>query len=982
MRQRQRAVQARPIVAAFVTIAVAIAVFGRGAAGAASPPDFQELLRHKPYLRLFTESNDCSAIRAVNQLTGAQLETRITELTRWFAHFHSEGSNTWPFGTNCKGSSSTTLAEKLAAGGAVVTNYRNGSYVSQASRGQTNWGEAEMLERAAPLSIATFWPGNAKPYVVGNDGASGGRLVSSVGTGATSVPISTVSSDQRPPDTPASWPFVDSRGAGQEIGAHSQNTHDVVSWLRIDDELMQIVGEPTVADGVIEVPVSRALWGTDARSHAANERVQSPVYIGSSSAATSDSGLSGAPSRNDTRATLRYAIKIWQPAGWRFIADRIAATFGAPGLQGYNGIWLDVSSCNQYNNADWHGNPVFQWNDAASAKFTRDAWGAAQRTKLDGLRSRYPGVWLAGNNLSNNDACTWDLLANAYDGAALEHYMKPGGANLDWSKQIDQTFRIMAGNWPGLFWVRWNYAYTGNVAQYKRFAYGNVLLAYRTGADRPQFGGPFGLQQPDELFRWDLGAPLGAPAGPAELKVPGTNLYRRDYSNAVVFVNPTANATTYPLGTTLWDVNADDSDGLPKAVTSVTIGAYDAALLLKPASDDPAPSAAPSSPSPSPTSGSTPTPANAAPETALSAPASDAQLPADAPVVFMGTVTDDTGVGGVEVSIRDTSTDRWWRSDGTWGNDQGHAATVDAPGSTGSTWSFSWNPPAAGGAFEARATARDVADVEDGSPAVQRFSVGTALTPSSAPSSSVSPSSSPSPTPAPSPAIAPVDTTVTSPAWNTRVGTGAGIRLQGSATHGTAVRKVGVAIKDTERNLWYRADGTWGSWQEFDATLEAPGQPKTAWTFDWAPPRDGEYLFVIRARDTNGNVDPTPAGTKVRATSPHDRKSPETRILSFDARRATATGVEGVRGIVGIASDDRAVRDVLVAVLDRRSGRWWHGDGRWARSRHWSVARLRSDGGWTFRWQVDAGRFRVIAQAVDSSGNVDPTPAVRLLRAR
>src|SRR5688572_6206142 len=144
MRHGQAGTGLRPVVATLVVLAIGLGVLGRGAAGASSPPDFEALLKNKPYLRLFTESNDCQAIRTANQLTGAQLDGRLTELTHWFVHFHSEGSNNWPFGAACRGTSSTTLAEKLAARGAVVTNYRNGSYVSQANQGQTNWGEAEM----------------------------------------------------------------------------------------------------------------------------------------------------------------------------------------------------------------------------------------------------------------------------------------------------------------------------------------------------------------------------------------------------------------------------------------------------------------------------------------------------------------------------------------------------------------------------------------------------------------------------------------------------------------------------------------------------------------------------------------------------------------------------------------------------------------------------------------------------------------------
>ena len=311
------------IVATWLALVVAAGVLIASPwAGAAQPPDFDALLRNEPYLPLFTESNDAGQMRTINQLTGAALETRLDDLTRWYAHFHSEGSNNWPFGEASKGTSTSTLASKLAAHGGIITNYRNGSYVSQANRGQANWGEAELLERQAPLAIATFFPGNSKPYVAGNDGASGGRLLDAVNASVTTVRVSVTPSGDRPAGTPNTWPFMASRGAGATANAHSTNTHDVATWLRIDDELMQIVGQPTASGGdTITLDVVRGLWGTDAQQHAANARIQSPVYIGSSSAAAVDAGLAGAPNQNDANATLRYAIKIWKPAGHAFIAD-------------------------------------------------------------------------------------------------------------------------------------------------------------------------------------------------------------------------------------------------------------------------------------------------------------------------------------------------------------------------------------------------------------------------------------------------------------------------------------------------------------------------------------------------------------------------------------------------------------------------------------------------------------------------------------
>src|SRR4051812_43626775 len=120
--------------------------------------DFSGLRRSTPYVPLFTETGNCNEIKTVNNLTGAELDSRLAQLTSWFRHFHGEASAQLFLGDVCRGASSTTLAAKLAARGAWASNYRNGSYVSQATSSQPmNFSEAADLETAAPTSIATFW---------------------------------------------------------------------------------------------------------------------------------------------------------------------------------------------------------------------------------------------------------------------------------------------------------------------------------------------------------------------------------------------------------------------------------------------------------------------------------------------------------------------------------------------------------------------------------------------------------------------------------------------------------------------------------------------------------------------------------------------------------------------------------------------------------------------------------------------------------
>ena len=583
------------VLASLLTFQVASAIASGGASAAA--PDFPALLPNQPYLRLFTQVNDCLAVRNANQLTGRRSPRASTSSPGGTSHFHSEGSNGWLLGKDCQGSSSTTLASKLSDRGAWTSNYRNGSFVSQANQGQVNFGEAADLETKAPLAIGTYWAGNYRPNIAGNNASTAARLTQALGAGDTTVTVSAVPSSDRPSGTSGTWPFLNSRGAGLNANAHSQNTSDFVSWIRVDNELMQVVAEPQLNGNNVVLSVRRGLWGTNTAAHAANTRVMSPTYIGN---VNGESQLNGTPMRGDQSSPLRYALKLWQPEAGNWIADRIQATFGA-GLQGFNTVWLDVSSCFQDNHADPYGNPVFGWYDAGDTKMMGAQYGAAQKAKLAVLRSRFPGVKFAGNNMTYNDACSNDLLNNAYDGGVLENYLKMEmGAN--YASQMDLTFDSMANNSPALFWTRFDYLFNGNVDAYKRFAYGSALLAYRQSANRYQFGQTFNLDKPAELYFWNWGTPQGNPSQLSDVAIPGTPLYRRDFQNGFVIVNPSGSAVNYNLGGTFYDT-LHEVNGDPSAVTSVAIGAERRRVPPAPGLgrrlDAPSPTPAPS-PSPAP----------------------------------------------------------------------------------------------------------------------------------------------------------------------------------------------------------------------------------------------------------------------------------------------------------------------------------------------------------------------------------------------
>ena len=530
----------------------------------------------RPYVRLFTQIGVTPDAARINALTGADLERALDDLARWFVHLHGATSHVFPLGEaslpEAAAPDQTTLAEKLAVRGVTVSNYRNGSYVSQAKRGTLLFGEAALLEREAPLAIGTWWAGQPSLTSGGPDSPAA-RIAGGIDPAAQRIEV-TSPATLRPTGAPTDWPFAPSRGAGAAPGqVFSDSTRDFVSWVRLEDEILRVLGVEERGETIV-LEVDRGYFGTAPSAHAGGTRVFSPVYIGSRAAASWDTGLVGPPARDDPDAALRYATKIWQgpehaPLGdaITWLAGRIKSSFGAgrpaPYLQGLNGVWLDITSTNPYNNGDLYGNPIVPWDDPADAVMAPGRWGLHQETKLRGLKAQmgpttgYPALrWMANNLLVRGDfdAAAQDrLMCEAgFQGGALEHWLQ--GTQLPqnearWRAQMSQHFRIQRHNWPAIYWAKWNElaAADGSVERYKRFTYGGLLLAYRPdqpGGARCEYGGPFGLKRPDDFYFWDWGAPLSTPESLEETEM-GDALYGRRFERGLVLVNPSVEPQSY-----------------------------------------------------------------------------------------------------------------------------------------------------------------------------------------------------------------------------------------------------------------------------------------------------------------------------------------------------------------------------------------------------------------------------------------------------
>ncbi|MCA1674058.1 MAG: hypothetical protein LC799_18295, partial [Actinobacteria bacterium] len=107
----------------------------------------QPLRLDRPFVPLFTEVARCDAVRAFVQTSPQDQAAHIRDLATWYVHVHAESSNQFLLGKDCGASAGPTAAQQLANVGVWVSNYRNGSYVSQARMGDVNANEAVDLEQ-------------------------------------------------------------------------------------------------------------------------------------------------------------------------------------------------------------------------------------------------------------------------------------------------------------------------------------------------------------------------------------------------------------------------------------------------------------------------------------------------------------------------------------------------------------------------------------------------------------------------------------------------------------------------------------------------------------------------------------------------------------------------------------------------------------------------------------------------------------------
>jgi virginiamycin B lyase len=199
------------------------------------------------------------------------------------------------------------------------------------------------------------------------------------------------------------------------------------------------------------------------------------------------------------------------------------------------------------------------------------------------------------------------------------------------------------------------------------------------------------------------------------------------------------------------------------------------------------------------------------------------------PVIISGSASDNAGVGDVQISIYRPMdpAGRFWNGT-AW---QTAYATVPAvlsnPGSSTTTYTYSFNPPQSGGYFYVAAVALDTSYGYNVTP-FTLFTLPDAVAPSAV-----------------------ILNPVAGP-------TSGALSISGTATDNVAINRVAIAIYQASTGLYWNGTGWQSAFTTIPTNLAAPGALTTAYSFTYTPPAPGSYYIAVVPVDGNYNYSLTP----------------------------------------------------------------------------------------------------------------------------
>jgi large repetitive protein len=356
------------------------------------------------------------------------------------------------------------------------------------------------------------------------------------------------------------------------------------------------------------------------------------------------------------------------------------------------------------------------------------------------------------------------------------------------------------------------------------------------------------------------------------------------------------------------------------------------------------------------------------PSTSISSPSGTLQTSTS--FVLRGSASDDNGVNGVSLYIRDAD-DRYLTENGDLTSDYTtFRIEPDVVGAPSTTWQYEVNLPHEGdwkigamavdntGQSDTRWNVREYTVSSSGAPPAVTITQPLAVTP---------------PTTAPTLTMAP----------------GGRITFAGTATDDQALATVEVSLRNSTTRESLASDGTWGTDVIAGSYKISPGNLNaTSYNWSYTMPADlvpGTYTFSVRATDKQDLTTSSSLQGRLTINVAVPGDAPPNGLLNFTG---TDQSIEVLHlDLAGTATDDVGVARVDVALQDGDTGRYVQPDGTMAAGFATVRATLATPGATSTTWTLPvnlptAGNFGVTAYAVDTAGQTDTSTSGATARYR
>jgi Bacterial Ig domain len=199
------------------------------------------------------------------------------------------------------------------------------------------------------------------------------------------------------------------------------------------------------------------------------------------------------------------------------------------------------------------------------------------------------------------------------------------------------------------------------------------------------------------------------------------------------------------------------------------------------------------------------------------------------PVTISGTATDNAAIADVQIAIYRPidPAGQFWNGTAWQTAYATVAATLANPGASTTTYTYSFNPPQAGGYFYTSAIAVDTTSNYEFT-SYRLFTLPDTVAPSAV---------------------------LLSPVAGNTSGV---LTISGTATDNVSINKVGIAIYDPASRLYWDGFNLVPTFAYVPATLAMPGATTTSFSFTFAPFRTGTFYIAALPVDGNYNYSLTP----------------------------------------------------------------------------------------------------------------------------